>query len=43
MLPDVEYAYRTDTGRQRNANEDAYFASVPLLPVADAKCGAQPG
>ncbi|TMK74311.1 MAG: serine/threonine-protein phosphatase, partial [Actinobacteria bacterium] len=43
MLRIVEYAYRTDTGRQRNANEDAYFASVPLFAVADGMGGAQAG
>jgi serine/threonine protein phosphatase PrpC len=43
MLRVAEYAYRTDTGRQRNANEDAYFASVPLFAVADGMGGARAG
>jgi PPM family protein phosphatase len=43
MLRVVEFAYRTDTGRQRNANEDAYFASAPLFAVADGMGGAQAG
>jgi len=43
MLRVVEQAYRTDTGRQRNANEDAYFAREPLFAVADGMGGAQAG
>ena len=43
MLRVVEYAYRTDTGRQRNANEDAYFARPPVFAVADGMGGAQAG
>jgi serine/threonine protein phosphatase PrpC len=43
MLRVVEHAYRTDTGRQRNANEDAYFASGPLFAVADGMGGARAG
>lgn len=39
----AELAYRTDTGRQRNANEDAYFARAPLFAVADGMGGAQAG
>ena len=43
MLRVVEQAHRTDTGRQRNANEDAYFAREPLFAVADGMGGAQAG
>jgi PPM family protein phosphatase len=43
MLRVVERAHRTDTGRQRNANEDAYFARGPLFAVADGMGGAQAG
>jgi protein phosphatase len=43
VLRIVEQAYRTDTGRQRNANEDAYFARAPLFAVADGMGGAQAG
>ena len=43
MLRIAEHAYRTDTGRQRNANEDAYFARAPLFAVADGMGGAQAG
>ncbi len=43
MLRVAEQASRTDTGRQRNANEDAYFARSPLFGVADGMGGAQAG
>jgi PPM family protein phosphatase len=43
VLRVVEQAYRTDTGRQRNANEDAYFAQPPVFAVADGMGGAQAG
>ena len=43
MLRVVEQAHRTDTGRQRNANEDAYFARGSLFAVADGMGGAQAG
>ena len=33
----------TDTGRQREANEDNYFSSPPLFAVADGMGGAQAG
>jgi protein phosphatase len=39
----AEQAFRTDTGRQRTANEDSYFASAPLFAVADGMGGAQAG
>jgi protein phosphatase len=43
MLRIAEEAHRTDTGRQRHANEDALFASAPLFAVADGMGGAQAG
>jgi PPM family protein phosphatase len=43
MLKVVEEAHRTDTGRQRHANEDAYFARAPVFAVADGMGGAQAG
>jgi protein phosphatase len=43
MLKVVEQAFRTDTGRQRDANEDTYFASSPIFAVADGMGGAQAG
>ena len=39
----VEEAYKTDTGRQRHANEDSYFARSPVFAVADGMGGAQAG
>jgi PPM family protein phosphatase len=38
-----EEAVRTDTGRQRNANEDSLFTSAPVFVVADGMGGAQAG
>jgi serine/threonine protein phosphatase PrpC len=43
MLKVTEEAYKTDTGRQRHANEDSYFARAPLFAVADGMGGAQAG
>ena len=43
MLRVVEEAARTDTGRQRHANEDSYFARSPVFVVADGMGGAQAG
>src|SRR5215208_501256 len=43
MLTVVEEAHQTDTGRQRHANEDSYFARAPLFAVADGMGGAQAG
>jgi PPM family protein phosphatase len=43
VLRVAEQAYRTDTGRQRGANEDAYFARAPVFAVADGMGGAQAG
>jgi PPM family protein phosphatase len=39
----AEEAVRTDTGRQRNANEDSFFTKSPLFVVADGMGGAQAG
>ena len=39
----AEAAYKTDTGRQRHANEDSYFAGSPVFAVADGMGGAQAG
>jgi serine/threonine protein phosphatase PrpC len=43
MLTVAEQAFKTDTGRQRHANEDAYFARAPVFAVADGMGGAQAG
>ncbi|MGH2984480.1 MAG: Stp1/IreP family PP2C-type Ser/Thr phosphatase, partial [Solirubrobacterales bacterium] len=43
MLTVAEQAYKTDTGRQRHANEDSYFAQAPVFAVADGMGGAQAG
>jgi PPM family protein phosphatase len=43
MLRVVEHFGRSDTGRQRRGNEDAYFARAPLFAVADGMGGAQAG
>jgi PPM family protein phosphatase len=43
MLKVAEEAYKTDTGRQRHANEDSYFAKAPVFAVADGMGGAQAG
>ena len=43
MLRVIEYAQRTDTGRQRPANEDSFLARTPLFAVADGMGGAQAG
>src|SRR5262245_16289141 len=43
MLRVAESAYRTDTGRQRSANEDSFFARAPVFAVADGMGGAQAG
>ena len=34
---------RSDTGRQRRGNEDAYLARNPLFVIADGMGGAQAG
>ena len=43
MLVVAEQAFRSDTGRQRTANEDSLFARAPLFAVADGMGGAQAG
>jgi PPM family protein phosphatase len=43
VLTVTDLAYRTDTGRQRHANEDSYFAKAPMFAVADGMGGAQAG
>jgi PPM family protein phosphatase len=43
MLKVAEEAHKTDTGRQRQANEDSYYAKAPLFAVADGMGGAQAG
>lgn len=43
MLRIVETSARTDTGRQRRTNEDAFFARAPVFAVADGMGGAQAG
>src|ERR671931_896031 len=43
MLRVAEHFERTDTGRQRRGNEDAFFARSPLFAVADRMGGAQAG
>ena len=37
------YAAKTDTGRKRRRNEDAYVVAPPLFAVADGMGGAQAG
>ena len=39
----TEQAYRSDTGRQRTANEDSFFAGATMFAVADGMGGAQAG
>ena len=43
MLRVGEHFERTDTGRQRRVNEDAFHARAPLFVVADGMGGAQAG
>lgn len=43
ILRVAEHWERTDTGRQRRANEDAYYARNPLFAVADGMGGARAG
>jgi PPM family protein phosphatase len=43
MLRVFDQAYRTDTGRQRSANEDAFYVRSPIFVVADGMGGAQAG
>ena len=39
----AEQAFVSDTGRQRTANEDSFFAGSPVFAVADGMGGAQAG
>ncbi len=43
MLRIDDQAFRSDTGRQRSANEDSYFVRAPIFVVADGMGGAQAG
>jgi protein phosphatase len=43
MLRIDDQASRTDTGRQRNANEDSFFVRAPIFVIADGMGGAQAG
>ncbi len=43
MLQIAEAVQLSDTGRQREANEDSYFSRAPLFAVADGMGGAQAG
>ena len=43
MLRVAEQYAESDTGRQRSANEDSYFARPPVFVVADGMGGAQAG
>jgi PPM family protein phosphatase len=43
LLTVAEQAHKTDTGRQRHANEDSYYAQAPVFAVADGMGGAQAG
>jgi len=43
MLRVAEHFEKSDTGRQRRANEDSYFVRAPLFVVADGMGGAQAG
>jgi serine/threonine protein phosphatase PrpC len=43
MLRIDDQAFRTDTGRQRSANEDSFFVRAPIFVIADGMGGAQAG
>ncbi len=43
MLRVEEKSSRSDTGRQRSANEDSFFVRSPIFVVADGMGGAQAG
>jgi protein phosphatase len=43
MLRVAEHFEKSDTGRQRRANEDHFYARAPLFVVADGMGGAQAG
>ena len=43
MLRVADHASKTDVGRQRHTNEDAFYDEPPLFAVADGMGGAQAG
>src|SRR5262249_10915254 len=43
MMRIDDQGFRSDTGRQRNANEDSFFVRAPIFVVADGMGGAQAG
>src|ERR1700745_1961793 len=43
MIRVADHFERTDTGRSRRENEDAFYARAPLFAVADGMGGAQAG
>jgi PPM family protein phosphatase len=43
LLRVAEHYEKSDTGRQRRANEDSFFVRTPLFVVADGMGGAQAG
>jgi PPM family protein phosphatase len=43
MLRVADHFERSDTGRQRRANEDSFYARAPMFAVADGMGGAQAG
>jgi protein phosphatase len=43
LLRVAEHFEKSDTGRQRRANEDSFFVRAPLFVVADGMGGAQAG
>ncbi len=43
ILRVAEHFEKSDTGRQRRANEDSFFVRAPLFVVADGMGGAQAG
>jgi serine/threonine protein phosphatase PrpC len=43
VLRVAEHFEKSDTGRQRRANEDSFFVRAPLFVVADGMGGAQAG
>ncbi|HKG04264.1 MAG TPA: Stp1/IreP family PP2C-type Ser/Thr phosphatase [Conexibacter sp.] len=43
MLRVAEHFEKSDTGRQRRANEDSFYVRAPLFVVADGMGGAQAG
>ena len=43
MTAVARYSARTDTGKKRRRNEDAFVLAPPLFAVADGMGGAQAG